>query len=89
MQRLNRTWDDTDIPQTVKHACCEEALALLSIDKGRIARLESGIQSTSIGDVSESYSEVAISKALAGEELFSPIAKQLLSRYRIRTRWIV
>lgn len=85
MQRIAKTWDAAeDAPQAVKDACCEEALALLTTDMSRLARIAAGIDSVRIGDASESYSETAIRRASSGEELLSPIAKQLLSRYIVR-----
>jgi hypothetical protein len=86
MQRLAKTWEDAeDAPQAVKDACCEEALALLTMDTNRMSRISAGITGARLGDASETYSETAVLRVLSGEELLSPIAKRLLSRYLVRT----
>lgn len=85
MQKIYKPWLVTnEIPQEVKDAACEEALALLSLDLKKHERIISGINSVKIGDASESYSESAIAKVREGEELLSAVAKQLLSKYRVK-----
>lgn len=68
---------DTAVPEAVKAATCEEALAILSQDAQRAARQREGLTSVSIGDASESYSAEALARTQSGE-LLSPQAKLLL-----------
>ena len=68
---------DTTVPEAVKAATCEEALAILSHDTQRAARQREGLTSVSIGDASESYSAEALARTQSGE-LLSPQAKLLL-----------
>jgi len=68
---------DTEVPEAVKAAACEEALAILSQDTQRAARQREGLTSVSIGDASESYSAEALARTQSGE-LLSPQAKLLL-----------
>jgi len=68
---------DTTVPEAVKAAACEEALAILSHDTQRAARQREGLTSVSIGDASESYSAEALARTQSGE-LLSPQAKLLL-----------
>ena len=68
---------DTTVPEAVKAAACEEALAILSQDTQRAARQREGLTSVSIGDASESYSAEALARTQSGE-LLSPQAKLLL-----------
>jgi hypothetical protein len=66
-------YPDTDIPQAVKDACCEEALALL--ERGNSLRIQlqkEGVKSASIGSASEVFS----GRPIRG--LLSPEAKDLL-----------
>lgn len=62
---------ETDIPQCVLDACCEEALALLERGNSKRARLQrEGVKSFSLGAMSETYSdEVGYSKLLAQEAM--------------------
>jgi hypothetical protein len=48
-------WCETDVPQAVKDACCEEALALIAADSERAKLIQDGVISFSIGDLSETY----------------------------------
>jgi len=66
-------YPDTEIPAVVKHACCEEALALLEHGNSQRRKLQQqGIQSFSIGHLSETY------VASAGKGLLSQEAKEYL-----------
>jgi len=68
---------DTTVPEAVKAAACEEALAILSHDTQRAARQREGLTSVSIGDASESYDKSALARTQSGG-LLSPQAKLLL-----------
>ena len=71
-------YPDTEIPEAVKEACCEEALALL--ERGNSQRLklqQEGVQSFSLGNMSETYA------AGAGKGLLSQEAKELLRPWLI------
>lgn len=70
------------VPDGLKEACCEEALYLLSMDSDRLSAMIAGVQSRSAGDASESYSAAAISAALGGHGVLSPVSKKMLLRYR-------
>ncbi len=49
-------WADIDVPQAVKDATCEEALALLERGNSQRRKLQQeGVQSASIGSLSETY----------------------------------
>ena len=64
---------DTEIPTAVKEACCEEALAILERGNSQRRRLQQeGVQSFSLGNMSETY------VAGAGKGLLSQEAKELL-----------
>ena len=64
---------DTEIPAAVKEACCEEALAILERGNSQRRRLQQeGVQSFSLGNMSETYA------AGAGRGLISKEAKELL-----------
>jgi len=64
---------DTEIPTAVKEACCEEALAILESGNSQRRRLQQeGVQSFSLGNMSETY------VAGAGRGLLSQEAKELL-----------
>jgi hypothetical protein len=66
-------YPDTEIPTTVKEACCEEALALLERGNSQRRRLQQeGVQSFTLGNMSETYA------AGAGKGLLSQEAKELL-----------
>ena len=64
---------DTEIPAAVKEACCEEALAILEKGNSQRRRLQQeGVQSFSLGNMSETY------VVGAGKGLLSQEAKELL-----------
>ena len=66
-------YPDTEIPEAVKEACCEEALALLERGNSQRWKLQQeGVQSFTLGSMSESYA------AGAGKGLLSQEAKELL-----------
>lgn len=66
-------YPDTEIPGAVKDACCEEALALLESGNSQRRKLQQeGVQSFSLGNMSETYA------AGAGKGLLSQEAKELL-----------
>lgn len=71
-------WTQSDIPQAVKDACCEEALALLERRNNQRRQLQDeGVTSFSIGNLSESYkTDITIAKRLHSDE-----AKDLLMPY--------
>ena len=67
-------YPDTEVPETVKEACCEEALALLERGNSQRRKLQQeGVQSFTLGNMSETYA------AGAGKGLLSQDAKELLS----------
>ena len=64
---------DTEIPAAVKEACCEEALALLERGNSQRRKLQQeGVQSFSLGNMSETY------VVGAGKGLLNQKAKELL-----------
>ena len=66
-------YPDTEIPAAVKEACCEEALAILESGNSQRRKLQQeGVQSFSLGNMSETYA------AGAGKGLLSQEAKELL-----------
>jgi len=66
-------YPDAEIPQNVKEACCEEALALLEKGNSQRRKLQQeGVQSFTLGNMSETYA------AGAGKGLLSQEAKELL-----------
>jgi hypothetical protein len=69
---------DTEVPEAVKEACCEEALALLERGNSQRRKLQQeGVQSFTLGNMSESYA------AGAGRGLLSQEAKELLKPWLI------
>jgi len=71
-------YPDTEIPEAVKEACCEEALALLERGNSQRRKLQQeGVQSFTLGNMSESYT------AGAGRGLLSQEAKELLRPWLI------
>ena len=71
-------WSTEDaVPEAVKAATCEEALAILSQDTQRAERQRAGLTGVSIGDASESYSAEALARAQSGE-LLSAQARMLI-----------
>jgi hypothetical protein len=66
-------YPDTEIPAAVKEACCEEALAILESGNSQRRKLQQeGVQSFTLGNMSETYA------AGAGKGLLSQEAKELL-----------
>jgi hypothetical protein len=66
-------YPDSEVPEAVKEACCEIALALLERGNSQRRKLQQeGVQSFSLGNMSESYA------AGAGKGLLSQEAKELL-----------
>ncbi|WP_461366953.1 DnaT-like ssDNA-binding protein [Candidatus Darwinibacter acetoxidans] len=64
---------DTEVPEVVKEACCEEALALLERGNSQRRKLQQeGVQSFALGNMSETYA------AGTGKGLLSQEAKELL-----------
>ena len=71
-------YPDTEIPKEVQEACCEEALAILESGNSQRRKLQQeGVQSFSLGNMSESYT------AGAGKGLLSQEAKELLKPWLI------
>jgi hypothetical protein len=66
-------YPDTEAPEAVKEACCEEALALLERGNSQRRKLQQeGVQSFTAGNISETYMPGA------GKGLLSQEAKELL-----------
>jgi len=66
-------YPDTEVPEAVKEACCEEALAILERGNSQRRKLQQeGVQSFSLGNMSETYTPGA------GRGLLSQEAKELL-----------
>lgn len=66
-------YPDTEVPEAVKEACCEEALAMLERGNSQRRKLQQeGVQSFALGNMSETY------VAGAGSGLLSQEAKELL-----------
>ena len=66
-------YPDTEVPEAVKEACCEVALALLERGNNQRRKLQQeGVQSFTLGNMSETYA------AGAGKGLLSQEAKELL-----------
>lgn len=66
-------YPDTEVPEAVKEACCEEALAILESGNSQRRKLQQeGVQSFSLGNMSETF------VAGAGKGLLSQEAKELL-----------
>ena len=66
-------YPDTEVPEVVKEACCEEALAMLERGNSQRRKLQQeGVQSFSLGNMSETFA------AGAGKGLLSQEAKELL-----------
>lgn len=68
-------YPDTEVPEAVKEACCEEALALLGGNSQRRKLQQEGVISVTVGSVSETY---ATAGAAGGLGLRSLEAKELL-----------
>ena len=72
-------YPDTEIPEVVKEACCEEALAILERGNSQRRKLQQeGVQSFSLGNMSETY------VAGAGKGLLSQEAKELLRPWLLK-----
>ncbi len=66
-------YPDTEIPESIKEACCEIALALLERGNSQRRKLQQeGVQSFTLGNMSETYAPGA------GRGLLSQEAKELL-----------
>ncbi len=66
-------YPDTEVPEAVKEACCEIALALLERGNSQRHKLQQeGVQSFTLGNMSETYAPGA------GRGLLSQEAKELL-----------
>ena len=66
-------YPDAETPQNVKEACCEEALAILESGNSQRRKLQQeGVQSFSLGNMSETYAPGA------GKGILSQEAKELL-----------
>jgi len=77
-------YPDTEIPKEVKEACCEEALALLERGNNQRRKLQQeGVQSFSLGNMSETYA------AGAGKGLLSQEAKELLQPWLLGGVFII
>lgn len=71
-------WCETEVPQAVKDACCEEALALLERGNSQRRKLQQeGVRSASIGSLSETYAPGSARGLLSQE------AKELLRPYLV------
>jgi len=71
-------YPDTEVPEAVKEACCEIALALLERGNSQRHKLQQeGVQSFSLGNMSETFA------AGAGKGLLSQEAKELLKPWLI------
>jgi len=71
-------YPDTEVPEAVKGACCEEALTLLERGNSQRRKLQQeGVQSFALGNMSETYT------AGAGKGLLSQEAKELLRPWLI------
>lgn len=76
-------YPDAEIPQNVKEACCEEALAILERGNSQRRKLQQeGVQSFTLGNMSESY------VAGAGKGLLSQEAKELLKPWLLGSVFI-
>ncbi|MDA8186653.1 MAG: hypothetical protein M0T85_00735 [Dehalococcoidales bacterium] len=76
LQGWSSWWCESEVPQAVKDACCEEALALLERGNSQRRKLQQeGVQSASIGNLSETYTPGA------GRGLLSQEARELLKPY--------
>ena len=77
-ERAFPRYPDTEVPEFVKEACCEEALAILERGNSQRRKLQQeGVQSFTLGNMSETY------VAGAGRGLLSQEAKELLRPWLI------
>lgn len=88
-QTIPLTWSDgwyceTEAPQAVIDATCEEALAILTNGDpaDRLKMQRQGVTSFTLGNLSETYGNVAGTAAVATKGLLSPEAAELLRPYR-------
>jgi len=73
---ITRWWCETDVPQAVKDAQCEEALALLEREgTARLKLQREGVETMSVGGLSETYAKGA------GRGLLSHVAREFLRPY--------
>lgn len=71
-------YPDTEVPEAVKEACCEEALTLLERGNSQRRKLQQeGVQSFTLGNMSETYITGA------GRGMLSQEAKELLRPWLI------
>lgn len=71
-------YPDSEVPEAVKDACCEVALALLERGNSQRRKLQQeGVQSFSLGNMSETFA------AGVGKGLLSQEAKELLRPWLI------
>ena len=71
-------YPDSEVPVAVKDACCEEVLAILESGNSQRRKLQKeGVQSFSLGNMSETFA------AGAGKGLLSQEAKELLRPWLI------
>ena len=74
---------DTEVPVAVKDACCEVALALLERSNSQRRKLQQeGVQSFTLGNLSETYA------AGAGKGLLSQEAKEFLKPWLLGSVFI-
>lgn len=76
-------WCETEVPQAVIDACCEQALFLLSLteyDRSRNRRHVLGVVGGSVGDANE-YSAANIVRAKQQKTVICPEARELLQQY--------
>ena len=69
---------DGEVPQSVKDATCEEAIALLELNNDIAKKQRAGIESESIGDTSRSYNSDIVKQRANGDKLESAEAMSLL-----------
>lgn len=76
-------YPDTEIPEAIKEACCEEALALLERGNSQRRKLQQeGVQSFTLGSMSETFTPGA------GKGLLSQEAKELLKPWLLGSVFI-
>ena len=76
-------YPDSEVPEAVKDACCEVALALLERGNDQRRKLQQeGVQSFTLGNMSETY------VAGAGRGLISKEAKELLKPWLLGSVFI-
>jgi hypothetical protein len=77
-------YPDTEVPEAVKDACCEEALAILESGNSQRRKLQrEGVQSFMLGNMSETYAPGT------GRGLLSQEAKELLKPWLLGAVMIV